>query len=144
MEEKEIESSKQLGKKWNQRNSGFKLRFYIIQLLSSIFSSISGIFTYTYINRYPATSFLSNISMNFGIGTILFGGINAANISGTLVSSIGKPKNIKIRRILTMIISLIIGFFGFIGLTRALPLGCIDLSGPFNQCTKYGVHMIKK
>jgi len=143
--EKEITtSSRKLGLNWKQRNSKVKIRFFILQLLLSVFSSISGFFTHSYINKYPASAIVWDFSKNVGIGELLFGGINGININGTILTSIGKSKTQKIKRILSMVISVLVGLFGYIGITKVLSLECITWSGPFTQCTKYGVHNNKE
>ncbi len=140
MKEGIVKSSKKLGIKWNQSKLKIKYRFFIFQFLSSVFSSISGIFTYAYVDRYPAISILPND----GIGEILFGTINAININGTIITSIGKSKSQNTKRILTMIISVMVGLFGYIGIRKVLSLECISWSAPFSQCTKYGVYKKKE
>jgi len=137
-------SSRKLGLNWNQRNSKVKVRFFILQLLSSVLSSVSGIFAYSCITSYPATSIGTDISKNFGIGDMLFALINGVNINGTILTSMGKPKHQKIKRILSMVISVLIGLFGFIGIKKIIFLKNITLCGPFGQSTKYGVHNNKE
>jgi len=143
MEKKIPQIARKLGGSWIQSHSLLKSQFFMLQLLSCAFSSISGLFSSIFLTRYPAASYLSNISMNLGIGDILFVGIQGGNITGTLLSSLYHPRKARLLRILLMITSIIIGTFGFIGLVRAKPIGCVDLSGPFSQCTRYGVFQCK-
>ncbi|TFG19192.1 MAG: hypothetical protein EU530_06945 [Promethearchaeota archaeon] len=140
MKEHTIKSSRKLGLIWNKRKSKISLRFFMLQFLSSVFSSISGIFTYAYVDSYPAISILPND----GIGEILFGTINAININGTIVASIRKSKSQNIKRILSMVILVIVGLFGYVGLRKVLSLECITWSAPFSQCTKYGTYNKKE
>lgn len=144
MEKGTIKSSKKLGLNWKQRKSNKNLRFFVLQVLSSVFSSISGIFAYSRSVSYPATSIGSDISKNSGIGDIFFALINGININGTILASIGKPKHQKIRRILIMVISVLIGLLGFIGIKKIVFLKNLDLCSSFSQSTKYGVHNNKE
>jgi hypothetical protein len=144
MEDKRIlNSTKQITRTWNRKHWFQKSKFFIFQSLSAIFTSLTGLFTHVGLDMYPAVSSLSPIS-RLGVGFVLSGSIGAANTSATLITTINKTKRMKWIRIITMILSLSVGFLGFWGISTITKIGCCDLSNPFCQCTKYGVHTAER
>jgi hypothetical protein len=136
--EKEIiqNSSKTLKRKWNTKFFLHNSRFFFLEILSSIFSVLTGLIPDGTISTYPTIVHFTGFSENFGLGDILCGSISFGNFSGTIVSGINKSKRTKLIRICIMLLSIIFGVIGFIGISKITPVK----ANPFNQSTKYGLY----
>ncbi len=120
--------------RWKEGKSWFNFPYNILQIVSFILTSIAGLFEPITIARYPA--------QQPNLGNTMAGVISLSNISATLIFTRKLPKPIKIRKIIGMMVSVVLGIVGFIGLTYITPIPCREWNsyGFFSVCTKYGVH----
>ena len=135
-EDEIIKSANVLNNKWNLKNWLKKSGFFILQILSAALSSVSGFLTQVHVATYPVKIVLSPTIKQFFIGMILPSSINITNIVATTITTIRKNRRAKWIRIITMILSIGIGIFGFFGISKFAALN----GSFFEEGTKYSVY----